>query len=118
MRDSDSDPALIDAQRKELVIRERRAFARGFWAGGALATLPFLGISLTEIWSDSLFTTQWIVAERILYSLLVILVGGAFGVLLFGIGPGFGCLIWANLFPESIVGRPFGSRLSERRSNP
>ena len=118
MRDTDSDPALIDALRKELVVRERRAFARGFWWGGALATLPFFGIAFNEIWLDSRLTTQWILGERILYCLLVILVGGPFGVLLFGIGPGFGCLIWTNLFPESTVGRPFAGMLPERRSNP
>jgi hypothetical protein len=73
---------------------------------------------LAVIWSDSRLTAEWIFAERLLQSLLVILVGGPFGLLLLGIGPGFGCLIWANLFPESIVGQPFGSIFSGRRSNP
>lgn len=118
MRDSESDPALDEALRRDRVVRERRAFARGFWGLGGLATLPFLGIALAVIWSDSRFTAQWIFAERILQSLLVILVGVPFGVLLLGIGPGFGCLIWANLFPESIVGRPLGSLFSGRRSSP
>jgi len=118
MRDSVSDPVLVEALRRDLVVRERRAFARGFWGLGGLATLPFLGIALAEIWSDSQLTAQWIFAERILHSLLMLLVGGPFGVLLLGIGPGFGCLIWANLFPESIVGRPFGSLFSGRRSSP
>ena len=117
MSDSDSDPALVEALRRDLVVRERRAFARGFWGLGGLATLPFLGIALAVIWSDSQLTARWIFAERILYSLLTILVGGPLGVLLLGIGPGFGCLIWANLFPESIVGRPFGSLFPGRRSS-
>ncbi len=118
MGDSDSDPTLVESLRRDLVVRERRAFARGFWGLGGLATLPFLGIALAVIWSDFRLTAQWIFAERILQSLLVILVGGPFGVLLLGIGPGFGCLIWVNVFPESIVGRPFGSIFPGRRSSP
>lgn len=106
MHDPDSDPALVEALRRDLAVRERRAFARGFWGMGGLVTLPFLGIALALIWTDPKSTSSLILAERIIYSLLLILVGGPFGVLLLGIGPGFGCLIWSNLFPESIVGRP------------
>lgn len=102
------DPGLEATRRNSLVAGERRAFARGFWWGGGSATLLALSVALWGLWSaEAVAPSRLIVWERLLYSLLVILVGGPFCLLLFGTGPGFLLLFWANVFPESIVAREF-----------
>jgi|688.fasta_scaffold354159_1 hypothetical protein len=95
----DDDPELVSQQSRELCVRERRAFHRGFWWTGGLGTVPWLGTAMIEIWSNS----QLIVLERLIYSILLALVGGPLGILLLGLGPGFFLMFWVNLFRDSIV---------------
>lgn len=97
----DDDPELVSQQSRELSVRERRAFHRGFWWAGGLGTVPWLGIVMIGICSNS----ELLVLERLIDSLLLTLVGGPLGILLLGIGPGFFLMFWVNLFRDSIVGQ-------------
>ena len=100
---------LAAVRRRQMAAAERRAFARVFWWGGGLVTVPGLLVGLLVIWDGPAVSGRILIVERMVYSLLVILVGGPLGLVLFGVGPGLFLLWWANVFPESIVAREFRS---------
>jgi predicted membrane protein len=98
---------LAAVRRRQMAAAESRAFARGFWWGGGLVTVPALLLGLLVIWDGPAVSGRIPILERMVYSLLVILVGGPLGLMLFGVGPELFLLWWASVFPESIVVREF-----------